>query len=430
MKKYMIFSIKFIASFLAVLLSFNPTISLSASSLQALMNPTLAADLGIKAATAAPIVPVAAPAVPVAAQVLSPTGAVLGTAFAGSFTPAASTTSALALAAGAVGIAGATAAVVSSLQDTALSKHCALNGCSFTITYTSVWNGVQTRQTNFLTEHTNDSCGAGYWISFTYGGDCIIPGSLSRNDITWPQLTQQQRDIAVSLLTTNDYSSAITNIDNSISTTTINMIKNYINQTFNTSTSTQSQVLNALSAITFNITPTTIVTSSGLSSISVPVNLSQFDQTFETNINTQIQAWITQTYTTNTNTNTNTNSITGTVTNTQTNPETGEQTQTQSQINLQLPEPEGDIDDDDCDDIECISKFQNQPNFIEYAIEKLSNKFPFDIYDGSALQGGPNSCPQLVIFGKQKQICELNLAVKSMKYPIWIGYLIYSLHTL
>lgn len=84
---------------------------------------------------------------------------------------------------------------------------------------------------------------------------------------------------------------------------------------------------------------------------------------------------------------------------------------------LPLPEP----DQDSC--IDCQSEgWENNQNFLAYALTVFSTKFPFDAL------GTPSTsvdvCPVLEIYTKTFKLCFINEAIAALKYPVWIIWLL------
>ena len=75
---------------------------------------------------------------------------------------------------------------------------------------------------------------------------------------------------------------------------------------------------------------------------------------------------------------------------------------------------------------DCVNKLDYSRSFIEYAVEKLSDKFPFDIIgDYNQVLFSSNSCPSFTTWGKTYQLCQINSFFSAIKYPVVISWLIY-----
>ena len=70
---------------------------------------------------------------------------------------------------------------------------------------------------------------------------------------------------------------------------------------------------------------------------------------------------------------------------------------------------------------ECPEDNFTKRNFLTYAKEQFSNKFPFDIV-GNIPGGSSGLC------GEKKEVCTiketLGNLLRLLKYPIWIGFLL------
>jgi hypothetical protein len=443
------FFIKFIASFIAFIISFSPFVSFAQSS----VNPKSLAELyalehgtgilGVQAATAAPIVPVAGQAVAVSAQVLSPTGALLGTSLAnGTFVPAAATTGAL-VAGGLVGYG--TGAGIAALQDLAKNKYCNANtgsnlcGASRYVAYST-----NTFQDWYFTSY---SLGNGCWgsgvlihvVGAAQGGSTCIASLSSIRTVTsppspWSSWPQSARNTAITYLSPTDYSTAITSYSTNINSSTASTtITNFITQNYPSSSTNLSTALALIPSFKIQVNVPPIYIAATLQPISGSLSLSQFDSYFGGDVSSTVTNYVNTNYYNNTTTNNN-GAITGTTTITNTVGGTTTTTTTKTDLRLGLPEPDGNLPSPACPDLNCINKL-TRPNFVVYATDQLSTKFPFDIYtvsDHAALlsQATNRECPSVEIWGETKEFCIIRQFFQAIKYGLWLSYLVYSIHSL
>lgn len=68
----------------------------------------------------------------------------------------------------------------------------------------------------------------------------------------------------------------------------------------------------------------------------------------------------------------------------------------------------------------------NKPNFYQYGIEKLSNKFPFDFFTGVPT-GTVAECPQFTFFTRTAEICLIRDFLSALKWPALIGFAIWGI---
>jgi hypothetical protein len=66
----------------------------------------------------------------------------------------------------------------------------------------------------------------------------------------------------------------------------------------------------------------------------------------------------------------------------------------------------------------------NRPNFLTYAVEKFSNKFPFDIFGTPPSPVNGSECPSYTFFGQTTELCVIRDLIAIMKYPVIIGFAI------
>lgn len=66
-----------------------------------------------------------------------------------------------------------------------------------------------------------------------------------------------------------------------------------------------------------------------------------------------------------------------------------------------------------------------KPNFFQYGIEKLSNKFPFDFFTGVS-GGSVSACPSFTFFTRTQEICLIRDFLSALKWPAMIGFAIWG----
>ena len=163
----------------------------------------------------------------------------------------------------------------------------------------------------------------------------------------------------------------------------------------------------------------------------------------EPNIETNTE---TETGETGTNTGTNTgagtgtesetgDSVTGTGTNTGTGTEETDELDSEPpplpELEVELePEPEPDVDLV-VPGIEALEPVEfDAPNFVEYAISKFSDKFPFDILGDFDAEAISNDCPSYIFFARSFELCPIRDFLVAFKVPIIIGFMWRVYHTL
>lgn len=71
-----------------------------------------------------------------------------------------------------------------------------------------------------------------------------------------------------------------------------------------------------------------------------------------------------------------------------------------------------------------------KPNFIAYGMKILSRKFPFDVFGSPGAAGDADVCPNLEILDKKFQLCIILDALKILKIPTIIAFIIWSIQSL
>lgn len=70
-----------------------------------------------------------------------------------------------------------------------------------------------------------------------------------------------------------------------------------------------------------------------------------------------------------------------------------------------------------------------KPNFIAYGMKILSKKFPFDVF-GTSAAGAADLCPKLEILDKKFELCIILDALKMLKIPTIIAFILWSIQSL
>lgn len=91
--------------------------------------------------------------------------------------------------------------------------------------------------------------------------------------------------------------------------------------------------------------------------------------------------------------------------------------------NPDLPWCEPDIEvDEDCE--ECELRVADEPSFVVYFADRVSDRFPFDILNLPS-DPLPNQCPVITgLFDYQREFCFVNNVFSAFKYAGWLGYVI------
>jgi len=71
-----------------------------------------------------------------------------------------------------------------------------------------------------------------------------------------------------------------------------------------------------------------------------------------------------------------------------------------------------------------------KPNFIAYGMKILSKKFPFDVFGTPAAAGDADICPKLEILDKKFELCIILDALKILKIPTIIAFILWSIQSL
>ena len=71
-----------------------------------------------------------------------------------------------------------------------------------------------------------------------------------------------------------------------------------------------------------------------------------------------------------------------------------------------------------------------KPNFIAYGMRTLSKKFPFDVFGTPSEDGDSDVCPKLEILDKKFELCIILDALKILKIPTIIAFIIWSIQSL
>lgn len=69
-------------------------------------------------------------------------------------------------------------------------------------------------------------------------------------------------------------------------------------------------------------------------------------------------------------------------------------------------------------------------NFVEHAKLKFKDKFPFDVFGSSNGGGSTTACPSYSFFDRNFELCPISEVFGILKYPVVIGYLIWSLQSI
>jgi hypothetical protein len=83
------------------------------------------------------------------------------------------------------------------------------------------------------------------------------------------------------------------------------------------------------------------------------------------------------------------------------------------------------IDEPEC--LECEHVWKETHNFVGYAIEAASDKFPFDIlgdWEFLKTNSATLECPTYTFWSKPYQICEVRNLFVAIKYSIWVGFIV------
>ncbi len=72
----------------------------------------------------------------------------------------------------------------------------------------------------------------------------------------------------------------------------------------------------------------------------------------------------------------------------------------------------------------------SKPNFVQYAFDVFSNKFPLDIIGSLPAGQGLNDCPTVTFWGEGFEVCIVRDFLKMLKIPVVIAFTIWALLTL
>lgn len=73
--------------------------------------------------------------------------------------------------------------------------------------------------------------------------------------------------------------------------------------------------------------------------------------------------------------------------------------------------------------------FGNPPNFVAYAVQKFSDRFPFDMFGAPSVSSAP-ACPSYVFFDRTFELCIIADIYSIVKYPAVIAFAIWVFLTL
>lgn len=71
-----------------------------------------------------------------------------------------------------------------------------------------------------------------------------------------------------------------------------------------------------------------------------------------------------------------------------------------------------------------------KPNFIAYGMRVFSKRFPFDVFGTAPASGADDVCPRLDILDKQFELCIILDALKMLKIPTIIAFIVWSVQSL
>ncbi|MGK7893257.1 MAG: hypothetical protein AB4372_06410 [Xenococcus sp. (in: cyanobacteria)] len=82
-------------------------------------------------------------------------------------------------------------------------------------------------------------------------------------------------------------------------------------------------------------------------------------------------------------------------------------------------------------DLETVEATEfSAPNFVQYAVTVFSNKFPFDIVGDLDIGQISSDCPTYTFFDTVFELCPIRDVIVVLKFPVIIGFLIKTYHSL
>ena len=75
---------------------------------------------------------------------------------------------------------------------------------------------------------------------------------------------------------------------------------------------------------------------------------------------------------------------------------------------------------------DCVDKLDRSQSFMQYAVLKISNKFPFDVIGNyQQVLVSSASCPMFTSWGRSYELCQIKTFFSVIKFPISLSWLIY-----